>query len=89
MSQQILKCDLHDFVEIACLYKIKVMLRLQDGSHLTGVPITTSVGKDKIEYLSFSVTGKKSVALISLLDIKSMQARETNRYFDIITFDFE
>jgi Rho-binding antiterminator len=89
VNQKIIKCDLHDYIEVACIYKIEVRCIFQDGSHLTGIPLTTKVGKDKKEYLTFNANDRESVTSISLLDLKSMQAMETNPHFDKVTFSYE
>jgi Rho-binding antiterminator len=88
-NQKILSCDLHDYLEIACVYKIEVEFMFKDGSNLIGTPVTTSVGKDKKEYLTFNVKDKGSFVSLALLDLKSMQAVELNSYFDKVTFDCE
>ena len=86
MSQLILPCDLHDYLEIACLYKIKVKLIQKNNLNSVGTPVTTGVNKELGEYLIFQVKQEAEAKAIPLLSILSMQAISANPYFDKIIF---
>jgi Rho-binding antiterminator len=44
-------CDVHDYVEVACLFGYDLRLQLQDGSIVAGKAITTITRPDKTEVL--------------------------------------
>ena len=48
-----MRCDLHDYLEIACLFTYRVSLRLENGSQRTGKPQTTVTEPGGREYLVF------------------------------------
>ncbi len=86
MSKQILQCDLHDYLEIACLYAIEVELSLQDGSRLVGTPITTRANSASGEFLEFRENQAEQQRSIPVLSMVSMRALSTNPHFDKIVF---
>ena len=95
MSDRILQCDLHDYLEIACLYQIKVQIRQLDGSSVIGTPLTTKISPEKIEQLVLSsgnpsdsvAAGQDSQQIdLPVLDIVSMKALTVNPYFDRVQF---
>lgn len=64
-------CELHDYIEIACLYGYQIRLELKDGSWLEGQAVDTLTTADKREYL--------------LLDHDPQQRIELNRIAKITT----
>ena len=85
MSQCSITCDLHDYLEIACMYQYQVRLVLKDGSSLVGKAIDT-VTKDKREYLLIDDSGEtRSVELIQLKKLEVLTAnaqfKPESRYF--------
>ncbi|MCQ8179706.1 Rho-binding antiterminator [Methylomonas sp. SURF-1] len=50
MTQPI-ACNLHDYLEIACIYGYRVKLTLTDGSVVAGKAVDTVTTADKREYL--------------------------------------
>jgi Rho-binding antiterminator len=83
MSQKILKCDLHDYLEIACLYKFEVELILKDKTKILGIPLTIKT-INNIEYLYIKSVGK--LLTVPVLDLFSMQASKENPHFDTVSF---
>ena len=83
MRQDLLKCDLHDYLEIACLYKFKVELILKNKSKIQGIPITTMV-VEKIEYLELNSGDKFQT--VALLELSSIRATDKNPHFDVVRF---
>ncbi len=79
-----IRCAIHDYVEIACLYHLQVRLTLQDQQQIEGRAETTLTGADKKEYLQLS-SGTESIK-IDLESIKKMQALTPNPHFDLINF---
>ena len=102
MKKQILSCDLHDYLEIACMYSMPITLTLKDGTEHIGVATTIKSNRTLGEYLVFSVAKhigdmnnkEKTVAtnvqqdplLIPVLSLYSMQAMQTNPHFEKVTF---
>jgi len=82
----ILDCNLHDHIEVACVYSIEVLLTLNNDETITGTPITTKIIKDEGEYLEFRTSIDKELLSISLMSLKSMQANNSNPHFDKINF---
>ena len=77
-----IKCDIYDYIEIACLYKIEVLLTLHSGEEVIGVASTTSINSDKEEFL---VVMKGDNLLRIILDtIKNMKALTPNPHFTSI-----
>ncbi|WP_336284121.1 Rho-binding antiterminator [Citrobacter arsenatis] len=44
-------CDLHDYLEIACLYHYCLRIELTDGTYLDAKALTTCTTADKEEFL--------------------------------------
>lgn len=89
MNKTILKCDLHDYLEIACLFHIEVELMLKDGTRHIGVPVTTIVTKDKGEALEFRANLGRRPLLLPLLSLKTMRAIKANPHFENLVFNNE
>lgn len=85
MIDQIMLCDLHDYLEIACMYEIEVEITLKDGACHQGVPITTQTKKNEGEYLQFYTLCGRDL-LVPLLLLKSMRATSSNPHFDKVMF---
>lgn len=84
----ILNCDLHDYLEIACLYQYQVTLVLISGDQYSGTPctiITKSLGSDKYEVLLFNLDNGDCLE-IELLQLKTMQVNTKNAKFTDINF---
>ena len=46
-----LKCDLHDYIEVVCLYHYRLKLTLSSGAVLTGTALTTRYNQQRQECL--------------------------------------
>ena len=79
-----LACEIHDTIEIVCLYGYEIQLTLKNQSIINGRAKTTETTADKKEWIEFVVDGRSEQ--IELIEIKSMQAKTTNRYFDLVHF---
>ena len=74
-----IKCDIYDYIEVACLYKIEVLLTLHSGEEVKGVADTTSINGDKQEFLVIKQgTETQNIELVS---IKNMKALTPNPHF--------
>lgn len=79
-----ISCALHDYIEIACLYHIKVRLTLSSDQQLQGTALNTFTNADKKEYLL--VKSEHEEIGVELDRIKSMQALTQNPHFQIVDF---
>ena len=86
MNKPLLKCDLHDYLEIACLYSIEIKLTLQNNVSLIGTPLTTGINKKVGEYLVLRSNNKENTSSIPLVSLQTMQAMSANVHFDKIKF---
>lgn len=51
MSQSTLPCQLHDYIEIACMYRYQVRLTLKNGQIIEGKAMDIHSSPDRREYL--------------------------------------
>lgn len=96
-----ISCDLHDYIEIACLYHFSVELTLKNGECVSGVADTVVIkqkvirqevtDKEKQEYIRLisenKVDENKIPMLIPLSTLASMRAITPNSHFDMISFN--
>lgn len=69
-TYQPLNCDLHDYLEIACLYGYTLDIELVDGQSLTARAITTRTAPTREEFLDVeTVDGRQEIRLDQLLAI--------------------
>lgn len=68
-----ISCNLHDFLEIACMYHYQVKIELNDNQSLEGkaMDIVTSFGR---EYLIIENDKKHSIELNRLVKLKALTA---------------
>ncbi|AHL32338.1 transcriptional antiterminator [Pseudomonas brassicacearum] len=65
-----LNCDLHDYLEIACLYGYTLDIELTDGQRLTARAITTRTARTWEEFLDVKTAeGRLEIRLDQLLAI--------------------
>jgi len=65
-----LNCDLHDYLEISCLYGYALDIELTDGQSLTARAITTRTSPTREEFLEVETTdGRLEIRLDRLLAI--------------------
>ena len=63
-------CDRHDYLEIACLHRYRLLIELTDGSSLEATPVTTLTTSDKEEFLRVeTANGTREIRLDLLLAI--------------------
>lgn len=69
-TYQPLDCDLHDYLEIACLRSYRLHIELMDGASLTAKALTTRTSSDKEEFLCVeSAGGPQEIRLDQLLAV--------------------
>jgi len=81
MTQHI-SCQLHDYIEIACMYGYQVKLHLKNGQVIEGKAMDTHISTDKREYLVIGDEHQK----IELTQITKMTVSTPNAKFNEIIF---
>ncbi|WP_433770582.1 Rho-binding antiterminator [Pseudomonas putida] len=83
-SYQPLNCDLHDYLEIACLRGYRLDVELKDGARLVARALTTRTASSKEEFLLLETAdGQQEVRLDQLLAITPLDA---NAQFGRVAF---
>lgn len=74
-TYQPLNCDLHDYLEIACLRGYQLDIELIDGERLVARAVTTRTSADKEEFLAVEQAGaQREIRLDHLLAITPKEA---------------
>ncbi|BFM16079.1 Rho-binding antiterminator [Maricurvus nonylphenolicus] len=77
-----ISCEKHDYVEIACLYRLPVELILDDGSKVSGTATDVRNNDSRQECLQLDSRGQLS--LIVLDNVRQMTALKDNPHFDTV-----
>ncbi|WP_299798267.1 Rho-binding antiterminator [uncultured Shewanella sp.] len=77
-----IRCDIHDYIEIACLYRIELLLTLRSGEEVVGVAKTTCIDDHRKECIVIE-SGGESVSIV-LDSIKRMTAVTENPHFNSV-----
>ena len=84
MGQCTIACDLHDYLEIACMYHYQLKCVLKNGQTLEGTAIDT-ITQDKREYLLIE-GGDNERQKIELTQLKKLEVITANAKFKEVTF---
>ncbi len=77
-------CAQHDYVEIACLYRMGLILTLRSGLVCRGVALDTVRNGQGEECLKLDNGGIEE--LVVLDQVQLMEATEQNPHFEKVTF---
>lgn len=77
-------CDLHDYLEIACLYRYMLRIALTDGTVFDARAVTTRTTADKEEYLV--VERQESPQNIRLDHLSAITALTAGATFSTVLF---
>ena len=66
MSHENISCELHDFIEVACMYGYQIQLVLKDDQVIEGKAVDITTSKDKREYLIIKNVQEQQVELTQL-----------------------
>lgn len=83
MDQNAISCELHDFVEVACMYGYQLKLILKNNQVIEGKAIDIVNSADKRECLVID-TGEKQLVDLTLL--AKMQVITPNARFNEVIF---
>lgn len=85
MNKSSISCDLHDYVEVACLYGYRIVLTLNDQRIIEGQAVDIMTAADKREFLVIDIAhGQKEQ--IELNQIRKMQVQTPNAKFSEVVF---
>ena len=79
-----ISCQLHDYIEIACLYQLEISITLKKGIITQGSAMTTETAPEREELLILKTDSGPQK--INLSDIKLMTALTENPHFNRIKF---
>ncbi|MFJ7283636.1 Rho-binding antiterminator [Pseudomonas sp. NPDC099000] len=83
-AYQPLNCDLHDYLEIACLHGYRLDIELNDGARLDAKALTTRTSSAKEEFLCLETAdGPQEIRLDQLLAVTPLDA---NAQFGRVVF---
>jgi Rho-binding antiterminator len=84
MSQCTINCELHDFLEIACLYGYRVKLTLKDQKIIEGKALDVLTTTEKREYLI--IDNGREQQQIESNQLRKMQVLTPNALFKEVFF---
>ena len=85
---KILACNLHDYIEVMCLYRYEVQIMLNNGHHITGKFDSTGfIGQSTAKQEVIRGKDDNGVDLtLVLTDIKTVTVLTKNAQFNIVHF---
>ena len=83
MTQDAISCDLHDFVEVACMYGYRLRLILKNDQIIEGKAIDIVNSPEKNEYLVIDSDTRQQIELIRLA---KMEVLTPNAKFSEVIF---
>ncbi|MDT8364583.1 MAG: Rho-binding antiterminator [Nitrosomonas sp.] len=84
MTNELISCELHDYIEVACMYRYLVRLTLKDMSIMEGKARDITTSQDKKEFLLLE-TGTDSQQ-IELTTLRKMEVLSPNPKFQEVSF---
>jgi Rho-binding antiterminator len=84
MAPEIISCELHDFVEVACMYGYQVRLTLKNNQVIEGKAIDIVTSPEKQEYLVIEGDTRQH---IDLTELAKMQVLSPNAKFNEVRFE--
>jgi len=79
-------CELYDYIEIACMHHLEVLLTLKDGSEWKGVAQDTARNAKKEECIKLILTGSGHAQIVVLDDLLIMESITKNPHFSRVDF---
>ena len=82
-----ISCNQHDYIEIACMYQLPLVLTLSDGSTIECEAKDTLRNEQKQECMLVVQEGVD--VIVNLNELKSMKAKVENPHFELVEFNQE
>lgn len=79
-----MSCDLHDYIEVACMYNYTVKLTFKSGSIIECKALDTQRNENREECMKVKIEGVES--LVVLDNILRMEASVQNPHFQVVNF---
>ena len=79
-----LNCDLHDYIEIVCLYHYPLKLTLSSGAVLTGTALTTRYNNQRLECLVIKQNDNEQQVVLE--DIALLEVTVQNPHLQQVRF---
>jgi Rho-binding antiterminator len=79
-----ISCDVHDYVEIACMFRLSITLIDKSGEAVSGIALDTQYDSNKDECLELAINNE--TVLIKLDSLISMIANQPNPHFKNVSF---
>lgn len=80
-----ISCELHDYIEIACMQQLPIRLTLKSGTTLEGSALDTQRNNKGEECIKINSDGHHQ--LVALDDLATMEALITNPHFSSVKFN--
>lgn len=77
-------CDLHDYLEVACLYHYWLRIELTDGTSMSAKALTTCTTRDKEEFLLVEYNDNQQK--IRLDRLSAIATLTTGATFSVVNF---
>ena len=84
MSQEVISCELHDFVEVVCMYNYRLKLILKDGQIIEGKAIDIVNTPERRECLVIDGDTRQQIDLTRL---SKMEVLTPNAKFSEVIFE--
>lgn len=81
--ENMISCDLHDYIEIACTYRYPIRLTMKSGAVIQGVALDTALNASREECIRVDLKGAET--LVVLEDISTLEACVDNPHFHTVT----
>ncbi|MFA6164450.1 MAG: Rho-binding antiterminator [Methylobacter sp.] len=85
MNQCSISCELHDYLEIACMYGYRVKLTLKDHQTIEGKALDMLTTSDKQEYLVIDNGQKQQIELNQLAKMQVLTPSAKFTKVDFLT----
>lgn len=77
-------CQQHDYIEIACLYRYRIIVKLFNGDYITAQAIDTIYNQQKQHCIRLK--NDEGFIDVVLNNISQITAIDKNRHFDVVDF---
>lgn len=84
MNQAAISCELHDFIEVACMYGYQLRLALKDNQVFEGKAMDITTSAEKREYLI--IKNEQQEQKIELTQLVKMHVLTPNARFKEVNF---
>ena len=86
MHKEVISCELHDFIEVACMYGYRLKLTLKNDETIEGKAIDIVNSSQKRECLVIA-SEDNTCQQIDLTELAKMQVLTPNAKFQEVVFD--